>query len=130
MIFLDSSAIVKLVEARDQLKALWLHRAVAGHLVADPHAVLTRAATNLDRLRAVHPTGMTARWLEQWRVVLAGGAESALDALTSRSAHTVELRQNSPFAGVLSESERHAVLTAFATYWRDAHAAPTANKLI
>jgi hypothetical protein len=39
--------------------------------------------------------------------------EAVLDALTSRVPHAVELRQNSPFAGVLPETERRAVLAAF-----------------
>ena len=52
-----------------------------------------------------------------------GIAEAVLDALTSRTSHAVELRQNSPFAGVLSETERRDVLAAFATVWRAEHAA-------
>jgi excisionase family DNA binding protein len=119
----DVEAVLSPELTRDQFKALWLHRAVAGRLVADPVGVLAKAAANLERLRVIHPTGMTARWLDQWRAVLAAGAEAVLDTLTSRSAHAIELRQNSPFAGVLPEQERRAVLTAFAAYWLDVHAA-------
>jgi excisionase family DNA binding protein len=108
---------------RDQLKALWLHRAVAGKLVADPAAVLARAATNLDRMRRVHPHGMAAMWLDRWGDTLAAGTEAVLEVLTSRADYAVELRQNSPFAGVLSGSERQAVLAAFGTYWRVERAA-------
>nr|MDT0664121.1 helix-turn-helix domain-containing protein [Micromonospora sp. DSM 115978] len=108
---------------RDQLKALWLHRAVAGRLVADPDRVLAIASENLDRLQRIHPSGMAAMWLERWRSTLDAGAEAVLDMLTSRSPIAIELRQNSPFAGVLSDAERRAVLSAFTTRWRTEHAA-------
>lgn len=110
---------------RDQLKALWLHRAVAGRLVADPDAVLAKATANLNRLCTVHPDGMTARWLDQWRQVLNAGAEAVLDVLTSHAPQATELRQNSPFAGVLSEAERHAILAAFTTSESSAGSPPS-----
>jgi excisionase family DNA binding protein len=108
---------------RDQLKALWLHAAVAGRLVQDPEGVLAKAADNLHRLRRVHPQGMAAMWLDRWRAVLDAGVDAVLEVLTSRTRHAVELRQNSPFAGVLPEADRRAVLTAFAGRWRGEHAA-------
>jgi hypothetical protein len=119
----DIEAVLRPELTRDQLKALWLHRAVAGRLVSDPDAVLTKATTNLQRLRQVHPDGMAANWLERWQAVLDAGAEAVLDVLTSRTPDAVELRQNSPFAGVLPESDRQAVLTAFAGQWRIGRAA-------
>jgi excisionase family DNA binding protein len=108
---------------RDQVKALWLHRAVAGRLVADPEGVLGKARANLDRLRRVHPDGTTAMWLQRWQATLDDGVEAVLEVLTSRARQAVELRQNSPFAGVLPEVERRAVLAAFASQWRRADAA-------
>lgn len=106
---------------RDQLKALWLHRAVAGRLVADPAAVLAKAHLNLERLGVVHPSGMTAVWLGHWQATLAEGVEAVLDILTSRAPFAIELRQNSPFAGVLPEDERRAVLESFVLTWRRDH---------
>lgn len=119
----DVEAVLRPELTRDQLKALWLHRAVAGRLVSDPDVVLARAAQNLERLRQVHPDGMAARWLDRWRDVLDAGAETVLDVLTSRAPEAIELRQNSPFAGVLAEPERRAVLAAFAQRWRSERAA-------
>jgi excisionase family DNA binding protein len=119
----DVEAILRPELARDQLKALWLHRAVAGRLVQDPDAVLAKAESNLARLRQIHPDGMAARWLDRWRVVVDAGVEAVLDVLTSRAPEAIELRQNSPFAGVLSEADRRAVLGAFADRWRSAHTA-------
>jgi excisionase family DNA binding protein len=108
---------------RDQFKALWLHRAVAGRLVRHPDRVLTRARINLRRLKEVHPRGMAAQWLDRWQNVLDSGTEAVLETLTSRAPYAIELRQNSPFAGVLTEAERRDVLTAFGTRWREEHAA-------
>ncbi|MEU8081965.1 helix-turn-helix domain-containing protein [Catellatospora citrea] len=114
----DVLAVLRPELTRDQLKSLWLHRAVAGRLVADPDNVLANAAENLHRLQRVHPDGMAAMWLERWRQVLDAGVEAVLEVLTSRSRDAAELRQNSPFAGVLPEGTRQAVLTAFAERWR------------
>jgi excisionase family DNA binding protein len=119
----DVEAVLRPDLTRDQLKALWLHRAVAGRLVVDPDGVLSKARTNLARLGQVHPDGMAAIWLDRWRATLDDGIEAVLDTLTSRAPHAVELRQNSPFAGVLSETERRAVLNAFTTRWRAERAA-------
>jgi hypothetical protein len=37
--------------------------------------------------------------------------------------HAAELRQNSPFAGALSEEERIRVLDSFRQHWRSEHIA-------
>jgi hypothetical protein len=66
---------------------------------------------------------MAAVWLDRWQDTLDDRVEAVLDALTSREPRAVELRQNSPFAGVLTETERRAVLAAFAARWREEHAA-------
>jgi len=98
---------------RDQRQSLWFHGAVAGRLAADPQGTLARARTNLLRLRRIHRSGMTSRWLDAWQSVLDSGPEAVLQTLTSQTPLAIELRQNSPFAGVLSDGERMAVLDAF-----------------
>jgi hypothetical protein len=90
-----------------------LSHAVAGRLVAEPDAVLDAARVNLGRMRAAHPRGQAARWLDEWAKLLEGPVELVLEALTSRVPRFRELRQNSPFAGVLDDEERRAVLDAF-----------------
>lgn len=108
---------------RDAERSLWLHRAVAGRLVVDPDGVLTRAHRNIAHMLTVHPAGMSARWLSRWRKVLDEGVDATLDVLTCRSPEAVELRQNSPFAGVLPDDERRAVVAAFSRHWHRDHAA-------
>lgn len=53
-------------------------------------------------------------WLEQRAALLEAPVERILEALTSRSPRSRELRQNTPFAGVLSDEQRQAVLRGFA----------------
>ena len=111
---------------RDQERSLWLHRAVLAELVEDPEGVLARVRGNLQRLRAQHPDrGMTARWLGHWQVVLDAGVDAVADVLTSQGPVALELRQNSPFAGVISEEARSRVLASFVRHWRREHRRPS-----
>jgi excisionase family DNA binding protein len=98
---------------RDQLKSLWLHQAVAGRLVTDPDEVLGKARENLDRLLRQHRQTMTEVWLKRWQDSIDEGVGAVLKALTSEDPESVELRQNSPFAGVLSQPQRQKVLESF-----------------
>ena len=101
---------------RDQERSLWLGHAIAGKLVTNPAGVLGRARANLARLQDLHPRGQARRWLDEWGRLLSGSPAAVLDALTSRSLRARELRQNSPFAGVLSDEERQQVLAAFGQF--------------
>jgi excisionase family DNA binding protein len=98
---------------RDQLRSLWLSQAVAGKLVRDPDRVLDQARRALAHLRTVHRRGQAARWLAEWEVILGGSVERVLETLTSPTPRARELRQNSPFAGALTERERTQVLQSF-----------------
>jgi hypothetical protein len=98
---------------RDQLKSLWLYQAVAGSLVTDPEAVLGKASENLDRLLVQHRGTMAEVWLLRWREKLSAGPGAVLKVLTSQDCESVELRQNSPFAGALSQPQRRQILEAF-----------------
>ena len=95
---------------RDQVRSLWLHQPVARRLVTDPERTLRRARVNLRRLMAAHPRGIAARWLGEWARLLDGPVDELLEAMTSRSESGCELRQNSPFAGVLTQRERARIL--------------------
>lgn len=99
--------------SRDQLKSLWLHQAVAGRLVTDPDEVLGKARENLARLLRQHRKTMTEVWLRRWQDKINEGAGAVLKVLTSEDPEAVELRQNSPFAGVLPQPQRQKVLESF-----------------
>jgi hypothetical protein len=89
--------------------------AVAGRLVTEPEAVLEVATGNLDAMRK-SARGRAKSWLDDWERLLAGRVPALLGAMTSWSPYGRELRQNSPFAGVLSETERAEVLAAWQRY--------------
>jgi excisionase family DNA binding protein len=108
---------------RDQERSLWLHRVVAGRLLADPVPTMARARKNLEAWSSVHRRdGIAQHWLSRWGALLDGGVDAVADVLTSRDPQAVELRQNSPFAGVLDEQTRTRVLSQFARHWRREHA--------
>lgn len=84
-----------------------------GKLLANPEHGLTMARHNLRKLQRAHPRGRAAHVLGEWEQLLDGPVEAVAEVLTSKDQRSVELRQSSPFAGLLSERERTAVLTAF-----------------
>lgn len=103
---------------RAQRRSLWLHRAVAGKVAVDPDRALRLARRNLATMRQAHSDQAPALWLDRWAHLLDEGPEAVMEALTSGSELAVGLRQNSPFAGLLSEGERAAVHAAFRDHER------------
>jgi excisionase family DNA binding protein len=95
---------------RDQRRSLWLSHALAGEIVRDPERAMLLARSNIDKLRA---SSRTAYWVEAWSDLLDRGMEDVLEALTSRSPRSRELRQNSPFAGLLGDDVRQRVISTF-----------------
>lgn len=104
--------------SRDQQRSLWLAYGTAGRIVADPDVARALATQELDRMDDI-ARGQARAWLDEWRRLLAGPLPPVLDALTDRSLRGRELRQNNPFAGVLSQDEREQILDA----WRRQHPA-------
>jgi len=104
---------------RQRLRSLWLHRAVAGRLAADPDGVLAIALANLERARTIHPRSRP--WIDAWTAIL-DDPEQVMERLTAPDPRADELRQNTPFAGVLDHTERARILAAFAGWWRATHA--------
>ncbi len=93
----------------------------------DPEATLAKARQNLTNWQGIHhQDGMAQHWLDEWTQILDLGVDAVADVLTTRDPNAVELRQNSPFAGVVDEETRTAVLAAFSRHWRHEHARPAA----
>lgn len=90
-------------------RSLALHELVATKLEADP-ALLDVARSNLTRWLAAHPTGA----LVEWRHLLEVTSLPQLVALLRSTSETaVRLRQSSPFAGLLTQAERQAILRRY-----------------
>ncbi len=106
---------------REEEKSLWLHQALLTPLMTDTDAVVSKAHENLGRWSTMHrPDGVTT-YLKKWERVLDDGLDAVMWAMTSPSQEARELRQNSPFAGALSESTRMQVLESFQHHWNTAH---------
>jgi len=84
----------------------------------DPNSVLDHARQNTETWLPKHrDDGMAARNLRAWQHVLDGGVDDVVAVLVGTDERSCELRQNSPFAGVLSDGDRLRVLSAFREYW-------------
>lgn len=99
---------------RAEARSIALHRAIAERLVQEPDPVLERARRNLATLRSVHADGSADHWLDAWADLLDGPVDALVATLTDPGDTAHELRQNTPFAGVLSPRERWAVYRAHA----------------
>jgi excisionase family DNA binding protein len=107
---------------REEERSLRLHQALLAHLLTEPDAVIAKARDNLNRWTAMHrPDGMTTRYLEEWKRVLNDGLDAIVDVVISPSQEARELRQNSPFAGVLPDETRLGVLKTFKDHWGREH---------
>ncbi|WP_030149324.1 helix-turn-helix domain-containing protein [Mycetocola saprophilus] len=101
----------------DEERSLWLHEAVLGQLILDPPRVVGIARGNLRRWAGVHRDGgMSAGYLAQWQEILDHGIDATRGTLIGRDRRSIELRQNSPFSGVLTDSQRAQVLRNFTAY--------------
>jgi hypothetical protein len=90
-----------------ELYALAYHRLVAKRLDEDLVNQARRRLARWDRGGRIHP-----RWREEWERVLAMPIPRIARLISSDSNRARELRQSSPFAGVLNEQERRRVLSA------------------
>ena len=107
----EVEALVDRAQTRDDRQSLWLHVAVAGRLARDPRAALEKARANLRTMQAAH--GVRSPWVQRWERLLDAGPEAVIRALVADTPESVELRQNSPFAGVLTDRERRLAMDAF-----------------
>lgn len=96
--------------SRDQARSLFLACAVAGRIVTDPDRAKRIARGNLEKLQQSQARGSTKVWAREWERLLDGPLTDLLTELTSPSPRSRDLRQNNPFAGLLSDEDRAGVL--------------------
>jgi hypothetical protein len=96
-------------------RSLALHRQVAQKIRAAPE-LFQLATGNLARWKR---RGVTDPLVDEWQRILDTGLDAALTAATDDSDRGALLRRSSPFPGVLTATERTAILTA----WRIVHEA-------
>jgi DNA-binding transcriptional MerR regulator len=86
-------------------RSLAYHEAVARRL---DDQLIAEARERVDRLGGeghLHP-----RYARRWREILALPIERVVEAITADDQEARDLRQNSPFAGVLNEHERRRII--------------------
>lgn len=92
---------------REERVSYELHLAVAQKVREDPQPVLSKARTNLQRMasrtRGAHAHG----WVAEWNTLVNGGDINRLvESMLGTDERGIDLRQMTPFAGVLSQEER------------------------
>jgi hypothetical protein len=97
---------------REERRSVFLHGRIASRLAQDPVGALAQARTTLARSLEQHPGA--ARLLREWEMILDRPVEEIIPLLTDPRPHARELRQVTPFAGILSAAERAAAYRAFA----------------
>lgn len=96
---------------REERRSLLLHRAIARKLLDDPETVRARARRTLAAMRARHAD---MPLLREWAVLLDRPVAALAPVLVDPDPWARELRQVTPFAGVLSAAERADVYRTFA----------------
>jgi transcriptional regulator with XRE-family HTH domain len=100
------------LRARRERRSLALAAATASVVAADFPAAQWRAEENLQRSEEVVGDNAARRWISEWRDVLDRGPDAVRMALLDQSPHGHDMRQMTPFAGLLSDEERNAALAA------------------
>ncbi len=102
---------------REDRRSLAYHRLIAVKLLEDPVAVIAKGRVNLARMRSADEAGRSARYLDAWDRLLGADEHELVGVLIDPSERARDLRQTSPFAGVMTPAERsRAYPTSGATH--------------
>jgi hypothetical protein len=85
-------------------RSLALHRLIADKIRREPE-LFAHALENIRRWKPVTDP-RTLPYFDEWEQILSQGIEFALAKATEDSEHAADLRQCTPFAGILSQEER------------------------
>jgi hypothetical protein len=88
-------------------RSLILHREVARRILARP-AVIDRARARVAGWRARR--SVSSHYIDAWEQVLRGAAQEIADAIVAETEQLDDLRQVSPFAGVIDPRTRWRLL--------------------
>jgi hypothetical protein len=95
---------------REERVTLELHRALAEKLKADPVGVLAVTPNNIERLRTRLTSPIGQKWVDRWVTLIASPVDLLIAGMLADTPEGRELRQNSPFAGALTQDERLAAI--------------------
>jgi transcriptional regulator with XRE-family HTH domain len=95
-----------------EIRTLELHRAVTLKIETNPTEMIAIARGNLNLMRESDQHGRSSFYFDTWQALLDGPLGDLLRVMVSTDATAKELRQASPFSGILSDDERFEVLMA------------------
>ncbi|MCU1452495.1 MAG: DNA-binding protein [Acidimicrobiales bacterium] len=98
--------------ARREQRSLAVAAAVAAAVERDPDRARAIAEENLAKMETVVGSNASRRWPDEWRTIVDRGPRAIRRALLQRGPHGHDMRQMSPFAGVITDGERRAALAA------------------
>ncbi|MGK5084881.1 helix-turn-helix transcriptional regulator [Bdellovibrionota bacterium FG-1] len=96
---------------REDLRSLAYHQAVTTRLRREPEVVLAKARGNLETMSKMHPD--VKKLFDQWEQWLDLPVEDLVNCCLDASLLARDMRQVTPFAGILSAGERLAILKKF-----------------
>jgi hypothetical protein len=94
-----------------EARSLAMHTVIAQRLIKNP-TLIEHARRNLRRWAAKHPEAKP-RWMAEWRAILRRPVAEVAGLLAEPSERAARLRQSTPFAGLLDDSERRRIYDAF-----------------
>ena len=97
---------------RDQKRSLFLHAAIAEELKNRPIEVVEIARRNISRMRSRNPGAW--KLLDEWEQIVEGTTDEIVARMLDPSDRGQNLRQVTPFAGVLTPTQRFDVYRSFA----------------
>jgi transcriptional regulator with XRE-family HTH domain len=96
---------------REDRRSLAFHRAIVEILRKDPALILIRAKRNLERLTKMHPGAQML--FDQWQHWLILPLEDLVSKILDPFPQAREMRQVSPFSGLLNQKQRAQILQQF-----------------
>ncbi len=98
---------------RDQARSMVLHSAISRELRTRGESVIALARRNVCHMRSRNPCASPL--LDEWERILEGSVDQIVARMLDPSEHGRDLRQVTPFAGVLTSAQRAAVYKSFRT---------------
>jgi predicted transcriptional regulator len=94
------------LERREERVSYEMHRAVAEKIIENPQPVLSTARANLQKMLARRRDEYSAGWVHEWETLVSGDIDTLVEVMLRPDVRSIDLRQMSPFAGVLTQEER------------------------
>lgn len=96
---------------REDLRSLAYHQAIMKKLKKNPNEVILKAKQNLKKMIRANPGAKTL--LQCWKIWISLPIDDLIYCAMDKSSFARDMRQVTPFAGVLTARERSEILNKF-----------------